>query len=263
MSAGVDSDLLNSILDSARIKAILFGLCNHKLAEHTLKRNVYGAFTYCVTSRITPNRYGWLHTLYINNDKAGTIVSLQISDTMYHMVGMFIREPYRRSKFFAEQVNPESDFDLPNPSEYLMEALVNDVLAHDRQMTLEVMNNNRGACELYDRQYLINNQPTGFLMMTKPEIASYAAFRNKKIGKWHLVESGEAGERWGAQWSHIPDYNNSSRWSINRVYLLSLNGRRFSLQKTFIHSMQMRWKALLTLLRYGNIGAGLSAILKR
>ena len=107
-------------------------------------------------------------------------------------------------------------------------------------MTLEVMNNNLGACKLYEQNFVIDeqsNKSVGMQHMSKSDIASYAEFRRKKIRQWHQIDSNSENNL-AVHWTNVPYYGNCTKWSINRVYLLRPQHEDFILSNGGHHEKQ-------------------------
>ena len=253
-------EVLQCILEPAREVAILFGLLDRKQSQEVYVSKTFHGHTYSIAKRELPNRYARLDILYIDNTPAGSVVATRISSGLYHMVGMFIKEGYRSNSVFetlnVQQCSDQNSQSLPMPSKFLLAGLLEDLFKHRMQMTLEVMNNNRGACNLYESKFLINNSENielGFELMSRDNIAKYSRLRRKRIGNWHVISESDEHARYGVQWSHVPNYNNSSRWSISRVYQFMPFEREFeSLDKQpllFVTAVQF----VVTIFSYGSI----------
>ncbi len=220
------------ILESARDAAILMGLLNKNIEEEVYAEKTVNNNKFTVSKKELKNRAARLDIIYIDQIPIGSVVLVEISHKLYHMAGMYIKESYR-GKNLKDKLNtaPETD-PHQKPSIFLLENLIKDLLDQDYQMTLEVMNYNRGACELYETRFFTgdkNKTELGLELMTKDNILSYSKYRKKNIGKWHNIGEENQEKRWGIQWENVPDYKNTTRWSINRIYLLAAPGDSFLL----------------------------------
>ena len=254
--------LLGSILNEARSIAILFGILNEKNRTGTYYREKNGAHNLKIEKWELPDKVIRLDILYLDDAPIGSILSLRILPSLYHMVGMYIDEKYR-SKQINEtlpdyySLHPKEN-DKRSPSTCLLKSYLNDMVAlNNYQVTLEVINNNQSAWRLYEKPLLRTNdneKAHGFRLLTKEEILQYANLRGKKVGKWHPVNSGGESLKYGVQWSHIPDYGGKpERWSTNRIYIIGPGDQVLNVLHNKHHPFLENLKKLYSIIIYGSV----------
>lgn len=255
------SALLNSVLEPTRDVTILFGLLSGRHLDEVVACESYlnGSVTYTLARIELSNHYAWLDILFIDEEPAGSVVSVEIAPGLYHMVGMQVTSNFRGRAFLKERLNNHDDLtelnSIPTPAFFLLSNTIKYLEKTGRKMTLEVMNFNNSAHRLYEKKVLLDNQSVtvGFNLLPKQAVVKYAKLRRKKIGKWHAInETGEP-ERLGVQWRHIPDYNGQSTWSISRIYLWGSCAEFLSLyQGRFLSLVRHQVRMLHTIVVYGS-----------
>ena len=250
------------IVGGAKDKALLLGLLNPKLDGEFYAQELYGEHRFAVEKRELPNRHSRLDILYINNYPVGTIVSSELTEGIYHMVGMLVAEPYR-SRAIDKTLPGYADARAKklggglSPAAFFLQVYLKDIVnTQGMQVSLEVLNGNQYAWKLYEKRLLANSDgldAVGFELLPKKELEAYARLRGKKIGKWHSVETYENKKGYAVQWSHIPDYGTSTeKWSVNRVYMIKPRGQNFFFSEERIPQFKNKLRIILTIMFYGN-----------
>lgn len=216
----VNNELLQAMLPATRGPALLFGLMHESNRQSVLLSENLQGHHWSVTTYSSD--FTRLDVIRIDEMNAGTIVSLLLAEGLLHMSGLFVREAFRSNKIaqtLGLSNNVPSSF--PTPSRLLLRALISDLVNKRMQMSLEVMNNNRSAIRLYEERFKVphHSSDIGFQMMNEREIESYSRLRGKSIKGWHEVDSDTSSANGtGVQWRHVPNYNDSLRWSLTRIY---------------------------------------------
>lgn len=246
--------ILDAIIPDFRKKAFLVGLLSDKLIiEEYFKREENG-HVYSVCRRVLPTNYARLDVIYWDGTPVGSIVCCELDHDLYHMVGMYVDEQFRSSniKCAGGSVKVES------PAKVLLKAFVGDMVTKKKQVSLEVLNSNEPAWNLYEKILRDDSETAvyqGFRLMTKVEIEQYAKSRNKKIGEWHEIKTRTGIEMLGVQWKHVPSFGGSSVWSINRLYLLKPDAERFNLRSELSCQIRAKMKTFFSIAVYGSIWA--------
>ena len=242
------------VIPSALTLVSLLGLLDKKEELTSYKSINQNSVEINIYKYELPNQFARIDVIKINTQPVGSIVSIELLPHLYHMVGMFIKEGYRGKNVVKVVPGYYSSLNSLSPAALLLTGYVEDMVVHNnRQISLEVKNNNTPAWKLYEMAFVGSSKkriPPQFTLLDKNEYLAYARLRGKKIGKWHEVVStnGRAGQ--GVQWSHIPDYGNSSRWSINRVYYIKPQAEEAILLNRKLRLIP-KLKVLWTVIRYG------------
>lgn len=250
--------VLPAIIPSFREKSILLGLMSPKVRQEIYFEEKFDVGIFSVERRVLPNNFARLDILFVAGEVAGTILCCELSKNLYHMVGMYVLEKFRSKKYsVSAQENlsegkPASGKPI-SPAAFLLKTFSFDIIAEQKQVSLEVLDSNIPAWKLYEKKHSMGDadqKTICFELMHKEQITSYAKIRGKNIGRWHnILFEGEA-ENLGVQWSHVPDFGGTSRWSINRLYILKAQATIFPIIS--VHQRFGSWvKVLSTILLYG------------
>lgn len=240
--------ILESVLPAARNVAVLFGYTSTKWDEAFVNVR-YGNDTYSVDKKALPNNFSKMYVICMNGTPVGSVLFVEIATNILHMVGMFVTEECRGKKIEYKRGAREC---RQTVASFLLQHVMDDLLASNCLVTLEVMNNNQSAYKLYERGAFFatgNEEGVRFELCSQTEVIEYAKIRRKKIKKWHDIGHGES--RAGIQWSHIPDYNGESTWSISRVYYLPKDNQRLSAQPMAFTKNKL--KLIYSILRFGKL----------
>ncbi|WP_460225425.1 GNAT family protein [Aurantivibrio infirmus] len=252
-----DNDIINAIIPSFREKARLLGLVGGRIEDILYHEDIVDGKRVIFKKRVLPNAYARMDILLVDSEIAGTIVCCKISEEVYHMVGMYVREEFRSKKN-----NTDAPLEIPpvanqlSPAKLLLKYFLQDVIPKGTQVSLEVLNHNKSAWNLYEKKLYFDvllKRQKGFSLMTPDEIIKYAKARRKKIGKWHEVENADGTIAKGVQWSHIPDFDGTPRWSINRLYLIKTDSHEFSLNPDIYHWLKINLKMAYSVIKYGKL----------
>ena len=214
----ISQSILESVLPAARNIAVLFGFTSTEWND-SLIRIRCGDDAYSIEKKVLPNSFSKMYVINMNGIPVGSVLFVEIATNILHMVGMFVTEKCRGKKI---EYNKEGKECRQTIATFLLQHVMDDLLESNCLVTLEVMNNNQSAYKLYERGAFFakdNEKECRFELCSKTEAIEYAKIRRKKIKKWHDIGQGESRE--GIQWSHIPDYNGESTWSISRIYYVS------------------------------------------
>lgn len=240
--------ILESVLPAARNIAVLFGFTSTKWT-YSLIRIRCGNDAYSVEKKMLPNSFSKMYVINMNGIPVGSVLFVEIATNILHMVGMFVAEECRGKKIEYSEGAKEC---RQTVATFLLQHVMNDLMESNCLVTLEVMNNNQSAYKLYERGAFFAKdimEGSQFELCTKTEAVEYAKIRRKKIKKWHDIGRGESRE--GIQWSHIPDYNGESTWSISRVYYLPSGKQRLTSESMAFTKNKL--KLIYSVLRFGHI----------
>ena len=240
--------ILESVLPAARNVAVLFGFTSTKRDEAFVSVRS-GNDTYSIDKKALPNNFSKMYVISMNGIPVGSVLFVEIATNILHMVGMFVTEVCRGKKI---EYRKDAQECYQTVASFLLQHVMDDLLASNCQVTLEVMNNNQSAYKLYERGSFFakgNEEGVRFELCSKTEVIEYAKIRRKKIKKWHDIKHGESRE--GIQWSHIPDYNGESTWSISRVYYLPKDKQRVEAQPMAFTKNKL--KLMYSVLRFGKL----------
>lgn len=244
----MSKSILNSVLPSARGGALLFGYTTTKWDELYVSVKCNDA-TYSIVRKALPNNFSRMYLVCIDGTPVGSVLFVEIATNILHMVGMFVTEASRGKKITYKKGAKEC---RQTVASFLLQHVMDDLVASNCQVTLEVMNNNQNAHKLYEKGAFFakgNEDEFRFELCSKTEVIEYAKIRRKKITKWHDIGYGES--RAGIQWSHIPDYNGESTWSISRVYNIPKHKQRVSAQPMAFTKNKL--KLIYSALRFGEL----------
>lgn len=250
-----------AIIPAFRNNAILLGLLSEKFLFQEYKTEKIDGQEYSVQKRILPNEYARLDLITIDGEPAGSIVCCEIANNIYHMVGMFVLEKYRSSKktpqeLEALQSRTSRSEKQTSPAKFLLAAFLEETLALGKQVSLEVLNHNAPAWHLYEKKLVFDSlakRMIGFRLMNKDEILNYVRLRGKKVGKWHDIKTSNDEAGLGVQWRHVPDFDGTPRWSINRLYLINSGAKEFKIDDSFFNRSNSIGKVCLTVIKYGSV----------
>jgi len=260
--AKMNSDqVVATIIPAFRNNAILLGLLSEKFPFQEYKTEKIDGQEYSVQKRILPNEYARLDLITIDGEPAGSIVCCEIANSIYHMVGMFVSEKYRSSKKTPQEVAAPQNHTSrsekqTSPAKFLLAGFLEEMLALGKQVSLEVLNHNAPAWHLYEKKLVFDSlekRMIGFRLMNKEEILNYVRLRGKKIGKWHDIKTSSDEVGLGVQWRHVPDFDGTSRWSINRLYLINSGAKEFKIDDVFFDRSVSIGKVCLTVIKYGSV----------
>ena len=212
---GMSQAILTSVLPAARSASVLFAYTTAKWDEPYVSVQCQDA-TYSIVRKVLPNDFSRMYLVCVDGAPVGSVLFVEIATNILHMVGMFIAKVCRGKKIHYILNNKDC---TQTVASFLLQHVMNDLASKNLQVTLEVMNYNESAHRLYESiEFFSDNkeQPFKFHLCSKAEIIEYKTIRKKKIKKWHDIGQGE--DKPGVQWSHIPDYNDESTWSVTRVY---------------------------------------------
>jgi hypothetical protein len=239
--------ILNSILPAARSVAVLLGF-DRGPWESAYASVQFDNATYTIVRKSLPNNFARVDVLFVNNCPAGSLVFVEIAPSVFHMVGMFISDELRGKKVTyvskGEEVTGSIAF-------YFLQHVMDDLVTNNITVTLEVMNYNEAAYRLYEKWNLCQfglNKSLCFTLCSKQEITRYSKIRSKRVGKWHLV--GDDINKFGVQWTHVPDYNGESTYSISRVYCSSPEALP---KHNIFMSIKMSLRMIVSSLKYGSV----------
>jgi len=258
------------ILDSARGSAWLLGLLKQGLYAESYASLSSGDNHYTLVKKVLPNQFARLDIMFVNNEPVGSICVIEIYQGLYHMLGMYVKPSYR-AKEYGKKLIPfsngsVSDISLPSPAKFMMEHYMRDLFENKVSMTLEVMNYNAAAYRLYEKQFICSGESmNAFSLLSKEKIEKYSRLRSKSIGKWHPLDVENDTESYGVQWKHIPDYNNTSEWSITRVYFYSPIGDFLSVigVVSIAGLIRIKAKTFVSIFKYGDVFGFLESARKK
>lgn len=239
------NSVLHSVLPAARSIAILFGF-DKSPEDCPYVESRYDDSTYAITRKTLPNNFARIDLVFVNNEPAGSLLFVEIADSIFHMVGMFIKEKYRGKKITYGYNGKVTRGSI---ALFFLQHVMADLVNQKITVTLEVMNYNQAAYRLYERwayEHHKLNRRFSFQLCSKQKVIHYSKVRSKRIAKWHRIGDGD---QFGVQWSHVPDYNGEATYSISRVYCSSPD----ELAKvTELEPLKNRLKMLISSVIYGN-----------
>tara|TARA_B100000408_G_scaffold138583_1_gene132797 strand:+ start:12762 stop:13562 length:801 start_codon:yes stop_codon:yes gene_type:complete len=238
--------VLDSILPAARNVAGLFGLDRGQWKAPYVKIESHNN-SYAIYRKVLPNKFARIDVIFVNGTSAGSLLFVEIADGIYHMVGMFINEEFRGKKISQTQNGRAFSCSV---AFLFLDHVMNDLVEKGLSVTLEVMNYNKAAFKLYERwssSSIGNHDINEFRLLTKAEVVRYGKLRRKPIKRWHDI--GEGDNKRGVQWSHIPDYNGRSTYSISRVYYCEVTKPLSSVRK--LAFFRNKIKLILSIIKYG------------
>ena len=238
--------VFDSILPAARNVAALFGLDEGCWKAPYLKIESQNN-SYAIYRKVLPNEFARIDVIFVNGSSAGSLLFVEIASGIYHMVGMFINEEFRGKKISLLRNGRALNCSI---AFLFLDHVMNDLVEKGLSVTLEVMNYNKAAFKLYERwgsSSIGNHDINEFRLLTKAELVQYGKLRKKPIKKWHDI--GEGDDKMGVQWSHIPDYNGQSTYSVSRVYYCEVIKSLSSVRKLAFYRNKI--KLMLSIIKYG------------
>lgn len=238
--------VLNSILPAARTVAILFGFERGPWREPYVETKS-SSNLYAIYNRVLPNNFARIDVIFLNGKPVGSLLFVEIANGIYHMVGMFINDEHRgkRMEYLADGKTTKCSI-----AYFFLHHVMNDLVGKGFTVTLEVMNYNKAAFKLYERWETRNKSSKvklKFSLLSKTEIEHYGTLRKKPIKGWHDIDRGD--NQMGVQWSHIPNYNGETRYSISRVYCCEADNSILSTTK--LSYLKNKIKLIISAVKYG------------
>lgn len=240
--------ILSSVLPAARNAARIFGFTRSKWNSPYLTIEYKGA-VYSIVSKALPNDFARIDIVLVDDKPVGSVLFVEISSHVLHMVGMFIKEEHRGKRISYIYDNKEKDVTIAS---FLLDHVMESLVTKNVQVTLEVMNYNESAYKLYERTSTFTNSsmpPQQFELCSRSDVLEYKKIRRKVVKRWHDIGFGE--DKLGVQWAHVPDYNGVATWSIARVYCWKKSYE--SLRGGYITFVKNRLKLIYSVLKYGSI----------
>lgn len=250
------------IIGGAEKKALLLGLLSSSLKSEVYVEEIYSTYRLVVVKRVLPNLHSRLDIMYVNGCVVGTILSSRLLPRLYHMVGMFVGEKFRKKMIevtfpgYMKQDNHAPPNRL-GVAAFLLRSFTEDILnVAGGQVSLEVMNGNIAAWMLYEKckPVVHDGRDAGFELLSEEEVCVYGKLRGKQALKWYGIHtlSGKAGV--GVQWTHVPNYGETTKeWSVNRVYLLKSAAESPLFLSRENSAVSSKLDAMVSIFRYGCI----------
>lgn len=238
--------VLHSVLPAARSIAVLFGF-DKSAGDSPYVESHYGDSSYAIIKKTLPNNFARIDVIFVNNEPAGSLLFVEIADSIFHMVGMFINEKFRGKKLTYDFSGKTTKNSI---AFFLLQHVMADLVSQEITVTLEVMNYNVAAYKLYERLELFDSTfytRFSFKILTKKEVRKYSELRRKPIKKWHDIGLGS--DEVGVQWTHIPDYNGEPKYSVSRIYCCETVKGVYDIGKFQYYLNKV--KLVISLIKYG------------